>query len=300
MNCVIVGAAGFVGRHLGDRCCELGHEVLGLDAAGSNRDRLPSVPVRRCDAVTDELDLPQGIDVVYYLAQSPHYRTFPIGAGHLFAVNVAGALRAAEAAQSAGAKLFCYASTGAVYHPAFGPWSEDHLVRRDEPYALSKVAAEEALALLPGPLQVVCVRLFGVFGPGQRGMLVPTVIARIQQQQPVILQRHPEDQNDRDGLRISLSYVKDVVIWLEQIAAFVLAGQAIPSVLNLAGPKPVSIRSLAEQIGELLGVQPRFEMVDQARASDYVADISRFRALTTPAFTPLREAIASTLAQHVP
>ena len=125
---------------------------------------------RRCDRPAAVV---AGTDAVYYLAQFPHYRSFPRGAGDLYSVNVAGALRAAEAARDAGARFFCYASTGSVYRPAFGPLREDHPVRRDLPYALSKVAAEEALALFGGPMRCLCTRLFGVFGPGQRDRLVP-------------------------------------------------------------------------------------------------------------------------------
>jgi nucleoside-diphosphate-sugar epimerase len=266
-----------------------------LDAAAPGDEHEIDFPARRCDAVTDPLDLPSNTDAVYYLAQSSHYRSAQAGAGQVFAVNVAGALRAAEAAREAGARLFCYASTGSVYAPSFGPLSEDHPLRREEAYALSKVTAEEALGLLAGSMQVVRVRLFGVFGPGQRGMLVPSIVHKVQRGAPIYLQAHPEDPSDRSGLRISLSFVDDVARCLEQLAHLVIDNQEVPPVLNVAGPDPVSIRALAEGIGAVCGRSPVFEEADEPRRTDFVADISRLQALLTPSFTPFGDAIAATV-----
>ena len=295
MRMVIVGALGFIGRHLGNWCRSLGHEVLGLDAAAPRDEHEIDFSVRQCDAVTDPLNLPPNADAVYYLAQSSHDRSSPTAAGQVFAVNVAGALRAAEAARAAGARLFCYASTGSVYAPSFGPLSEDHPLRRDEAYAFSKVTAEEALGLLAGSMQVVRVRLFGVFGPGQRGMLVPSIVQKVRRGAPIYLQAHPEDPCDWNGLCTSLSFVDDVAQCLEQLAHLVIDNQLVPPVLNVAGPEPVSIRALAERIGEVCGRAPVFEKAGEPRATDLVADISRLQALLAPSFTPFGDAIAATV-----
>ncbi len=94
-------------------------------------------------------------------------------------VNVHSAVAIAEHARRAGAKRFVYASTGNVYAAGFAPFSEAAPVRRDDWYALSKVHAEEALALFRPQLDVVIARLFGVYGPGQKGRLVPNLLASV-------------------------------------------------------------------------------------------------------------------------
>lgn len=287
MKCVIIGAAGFIGRFLGTRLVRGGAEVLGLDAATVVLGDL-GFALRRCDVVRDAPEIPAGTDAVYYLAQFPHYRSFPEGAGNLYAVNVAGALRAADAASAAGARLFCYASTGSVYRPAFAALREDHPVRRDAPYPLSKVAAEEALALVPGPMRCVCVRLFGVFGPGQRDRLVPGITTRLLRGDPVTL-----EPPGTDGLRISLTFVEDVAECLAKLAS--VAPDALPRVLNVAAPEPVAVRDLAHAAAEILGVEPRFEPARRPRDGDLVADISRLAALLRPTFTPWRDGLAATL-----
>jgi UDP-glucose 4-epimerase len=292
MRCVIVGAAGFIGGHLARRLAASGQDVLGLDVVEPDDF---GTEFRRWDAMREDLDL-EPAEVVFYLSQSPHYREFPSGGDHLFGVNLVGALRAAAAASAAGAKLFVYASTGSVYAPSFSPMDEGSAVRRDDAYALSKLAAEEALRLAPRGLQVLCVRPFGVFGPGQKTMLVPAITARVRDGRPVTIERNPLDPNDDGGLRISLTFVDDVVACFEQLASLAAAdGVALPGVLNVACAEAVSIRQLADAVGRRLGVPPRYELVERARESDFIADIGRLRGLVEPVFTPFADAIASTI-----
>lgn len=286
MRCVVIGAAGFIGRALAKRLARGGAEVLGLDTATTPSGDLGFV-LRHCDVARETPEIPAGTGAVYYLAQWPR-RSFPEGAGDLYAVNVAGALRAAEGARAAGARLFCYASTGSVYRPSFAPLREDDPVRRDAPYPHSKVAAEEALALVPGPMRCVCTRLFGVFGPGQRDRLVPAIIGRLRRNEPVLL-----EPPGTDGLRISLTYVEDVAACLAGLAA--LAPQDVPRLLNVAAPEAVGVRELAEAAAGILGVEARFETARRAREGDLVADVTRLVSLLRPAFTPWREGLTATL-----
>ncbi|MCA9290977.1 MAG: NAD-dependent epimerase/dehydratase family protein [Phycisphaerales bacterium] len=298
MNCIIVGGGGFVGRHLGNHLVAQGHRVRGIDAGLVHHEVETRFPVDVADVIVDAPVVEPETEAVFYLAQSPHYRAFPRHGAHLFGVNVIGALRWAEAAIDAGVKAFIYASTGSIYAPGFEPMSEDRPVRRDHAYALSKISAEEALAILPGPMAVIRARLFGAFGPGQATMLVPGVTGRVQRGEPVTVERNPLDQSDHGGLRISLTYVDDVARCLAGLAARALDGRDVPRVINVAADEPVSVRRLATGIGAVLGVDPVIEAADRARESDYIADVGRLRALLAPTFTPLDVALRLTLASH--
>jgi nucleoside-diphosphate-sugar epimerase len=157
------------------------------------------------------------------------------------------------------------------------------------------VAAEEALALMSGAMQVVSVRLFGVFGPGQREGLVPGLIQRIREGRPVELEPSARTPADQEGLRLSLSFVEDVADCLRRIADLAVEGRTIPSPLNVAGPRALSIRELAGQLGVHLGVAPGYRVLARQRDTDYVADIQRLEQIVGPVFTPLEEAIARTV-----
>ena len=138
----------------GLRCCCAG------SAAGSGT-------LRRCStSLRDPLPLPQGIEAVFYLAQSPRYRDFPQAADDLFGVNTYGAVKAAEAALAAGAGLLCYASTGNVYQPSLAPLAESCPLDRENPYALSKLAAEEVLRLFRPHLPVISRAIVRPVWPG--------------------------------------------------------------------------------------------------------------------------------------
>jgi nucleoside-diphosphate-sugar epimerase len=247
---------------------------------------------RRLDIIADVLALPAAIDAVYYLAQSPFYRQFPDRAEHLFGVNSLGAVKAAQAACAAGAKFFCYASTGNVYAPSLGPLVETDAVRRDNPYALSKLAAEESLRLFSPWTTVVAARLFGLFGPGQKNMLPAILQNKVQTGGSVLLEPAPGESPDPEGLTISFCYVDDTARCLHQLALRALRGEPLPPVVNVAGPEPISVRRFASTLGRLLGKEPNFARATTTRAWDLIADLGLLRSLVEPQFLPFEEAAA--------
>ena len=190
----IFGAGGFIGRHLSRALQAAGADVVGWSSAQCFD---PS------GLLTDRLPVDADVRSVVYLSQSPHYRELPSSAAHVWSVNVTSAVRAAQWASRCGAARFTYASSGTVYQPGFHPHREDEPVRRDDWYALSKVHAEESLALVAPDLDLTCVRLFTVFGPTQAAKLVPNVIASVRERRPIRLEPNPADATDRDGLRLS-------------------------------------------------------------------------------------------------
>jgi len=292
MKAAIVGAAGFLGAALSEHLVACGWEVFGYDRLAP--DPMPrGLRFRTCDVLREDVELPPETAAVYYLAQSPRYREFPRAADDLFGVNAYGAIRTAQAACAAGARFFCYTSTGNVYAPAFAPLAENHPVRRDDPYALSKLAAEEALALFSSWMPVVCARLFGLFGPGQKRMLPAVLLSRILSGQEIVLEPGPDETAQAEGLRVSFTYVADAASRLEQLARLALAGRPLPPVLNVAGPEAISIRRFSLEIGKVIGIEPKFARASTMRTHDLIADVRLLGALVNPEWTPLREAVAA-------
>ncbi len=292
MKAAIIGAAGFLGAALAERLLESGWEVFGYD-----RHAPESAPAglrfQRLDVLREDVEVPLQTRAVYYLAQSPRYRDFPEAADDLFGVNTYGAIRVARAACAARVPFFCYTSTGNVYAPAFAPLAESHPVRRDSPYGLSKLAAEEALTLFSPRMPVVCARLFGLFGPRQKQMLPAALLSRIRSGQEVILEPGPEETDPYEGLRVSFTYVADAARHLEQLARLALAGKPLPPVLNVAGPEAISIRRFCLEIGRVIGVEPKFARAPTVRTHDLIADVRLLDALLRPEWTPFPEAMAA-------
>jgi UDP-glucose 4-epimerase len=180
-----------------------------------------------------------------------------------------------------------------VYEPGFEPAKESSPLRRDDWYALSKLHAEEALALCRGAMDVSIARLFGVYGPGQRDRLVANVIECVRHGRAIVLHPRAGEEGPTDGLRVSLGYVDDVVTVLARLST-----EGGPDVLNVAGREVVSLREVAEAIGTRLGVAPVFETSPTPREFDLIADIDRLRRTLAPSLTAFEVGLARTVAEQ--
>lgn len=291
MRMAIIGGSGFLGSVL---------SKMGVDE-GWNVDVYDTEPpiglsggVRflRCNILAHDLEIQNGTDAVFYLAQSPYYRMFPERADHLFGVNVIGAIKAAQLAMTKKCSFFCHASTGSVYQPCFSFLSEKHPVRKDNPYAMSKVTAEDVLRLFSqSAMQIVSVRLFGLFGRNQRAMLPAIIHERILKRTPVVLYPKSNDDPSPQGLLMSFCYVQDAASSLIGLSRYAMSGQKLPDIINIGGPETVSIKQFASAIGDLIHLNPIFEISSEKRSFDLIADTSLLHSLISIEFTPFKEAI---------
>jgi nucleoside-diphosphate-sugar epimerase len=298
MKICIIGCSGFLGHTFSEYLANEGHTVIGVDVLASQFSH-QNFNSRILDVYREPVEVPPNTDAVFYLAQSPNYRSFPDGAENLFGVNVLGAIKTAKTAREQGVRLFCFASSGNVYGPSFQPLCETDPVQRGDAYALSKVMAEEALDLLKGDMGVVSVRLFGIFGPGQTTMLPVKMLRAIANGKAIYLKPSPIDEKDEGGLKISFSYSLDVAYCLKRLAEISLEDTSLPPRVNIAGPEAISIRRFAESIGRNLGKKPHFQISKNSRKFDLIADISLLRSLINPSFMPFEEACASTYGTKV-
>lgn len=274
MTVLVIGSGGYMGRHL----------MAGLSRAGLGARGTSSADGSGIDPESGLLPaafaIPSGTTAVVYMAQSPRYREVPEQATHVLAVNTLSAVRAATLARAAGVRRFIYVSTGTVYAPTFAPIAEDAPVRRDSWYVLSKLHGEEALNLFRQDMEVIVVRPFGVYGPAQKGRMVPNLIDAVKNGRPVTLHPRKGMPEDIGGLRISLCYIDDATEILMR-----LVREGGPACLNLAGPEAVSVRSIAEAAGAVFGRPPVFEVSSSSRDTDLIADTRNLVTAMAPRFT---------------
>lgn len=239
-------------------------------------------------------EIEAGVDVVYYLAQSPHYRQVPEYAAHLLSVNCVAAVQVASAAVRSGVKRFIYASTGNVYAPSFKPMAETDPVQRHGWYPLSKLMAEEALALFAGKMDVTVLRIFGIYGPGQTDKLIPTLIENVRQGRQIFVDGRADDSLDSGGLLFSPIYIGDAVNALLKIGASFTA-----PMLNLAGDRALSVAEIATTIATQLGTRAHIKSSGRNRSSDLVADIGLLKRLVGPVYTPFETGLGNALERVV-
>lgn len=259
MKVVVTGATGFVGRSIVPRLA-IDYEVYCV--VREPRPELPEGVV----AVGGDLvhvdglaNLPKRADVVLHLAQGKG--AYPAHAHDLFEVNAGSTERLLQYATGAGVSRFVLASTGSVYQPVRARLTESATLNPSLGfYALTKRLAE-TLALAREDLDVAVLRLFAPYGPGQQDRLIPRLIAAVRRGEPVVLKRGGSPA-------VNPIWIDDLVEVLAQ--AVLGTGEGV---VNVAGPRSVSIRDIAELAGAALGVQPLF-VQDHELGGDLVADIS--------------------------
>lgn len=284
MKVVIVGSGGFIGSHLKKFLQGEGIQVLCASSANGT-GIVPDTGI-----LPDDFSIAPETDVIVYLAQSPYYNMAPERFSHLMNVNVLSAAKIAELGRRAKVKRFIYASTGNVYAPTFTPFSESSPLRKDDWYSLSKIHAEEVLSLYKNDMDLVIMRIFGVYGPGQTDKLVPKLLSSVLQGKEISIEKNPEDKSDLGGLKISLCYIDDIV---EIISNLISKGG--PSILNIAGNEAASLRQMVNVMGQFLGKKPVLTVAERCRRGDLIADISLLRSILNPQFTSLESGLKKTI-----
>ena len=236
--------------------------------------------------LTESFELPDNCETIIYLSQSPNYKLFPEKYHELIKINTLLPFEIAKMAINKNVKKFIYFSTGSVYAPSLNPLSEDSLLNRESSYPLSKIHGEENLKILTSDIDVCCVRPFGVYGPGQKNMLVPNLISNIKDGKEIFVDRSGLD-SEYDGLNISLSYIDDIV---RSIYALTLASR-LPFSLNLASSTSYSIKDIALEISNQLDIQVNIVNKEQLRKGNLVADCSQLQKLYCEQETSLEDGL---------
>lgn len=178
---LVTSAGGFIGSHLVRRLRSEGHPVVGIDALrGVTTPELAAARLAdlRDDPGFDLVDLDlTGTDLghtvasirpsaIFHLAGRPGARDLDTVA--LRRDNVRATAGVVGAAVAAGVPDLVFTSSSSVYGDAGArkPSREDDAVAPPSPYAQAKRAAE--LLCLGAPVRSRVVRLFTVYGPGQR------------------------------------------------------------------------------------------------------------------------------------
>lgn len=175
MRALVIGASGFVGRHLVAHLRASGDEVVAIDRASGGPDI--------CDAyaITAHVHASRA-DVIYHLAgQSDVGRSWTDVIG-TYRSNVEGLVNVLAAARAADVQRVVAVLSADVYGRVAEselPLAEDAPFRPISPYAASKAAADLVCvqAFLGYGLHVIRARPFTHIGPGQGPGFVASAIA---------------------------------------------------------------------------------------------------------------------------
>lgn len=284
---LVTGANGLLGRHLLQALRSQQYDVEALVHQQLTAP-VPGVTYRVIDLSSDwSVDrLPAEVDAVIHLAQSAHFRDFPAKALDVFTVNVVSTARLLDYACRVGARQFLYASSGGVYGSGKQAFRENSPI--GDPgllgyYLGSKLSGETLTQSYAAQMQVVILRFFFMYGPGQnRAMLLPRLVDSIREGRGIALQ-------GEEGLKVNPIHVADAT------AAVVAALNSEQSAIyNIAGPQVVSLREICRQIEALTGRQGVYTQ-NAGTPQDVLADISAMVKMLHVPMIPLEEGLRDLL-----
>ncbi|PSP51652.1 NAD(P)-dependent oxidoreductase [Halobacteriales archaeon QH_1_68_42] len=175
---LVTGGLGGSGRWIVDRLASDGHEVLCVDQRGADSERA-NVDVR----VADLTESGRVFDLVAEFDPDSvvHWGAIPDPLGHaggeVFENNVISTYSVLDAAGRAGAKIVWASSESAMGFPfaaetpppEYLPIDEDHPLRPEDPYGVSKEAGEAVAKMVPrrDGVPVVSIRPSWIQYPGE-------------------------------------------------------------------------------------------------------------------------------------
>jgi UDP-glucuronate 4-epimerase len=298
-TCLVTGAAGFVGSHLSGELLARGHRVIGVDAfipyyprSLKEQNLAPLLAQEqfsfheldlRSDDLTHLFDDTEEngtegngaegnrVDAVFHLAaQAGLLRSWREFESYM-TCNVLATQRLLDAAAPSRPHLL-HISTSSVYG-GYATGDESSPLAPISPYGITKLAAEhlvQAYATSFG-LPTTILRLFSVYGPGQRpDMGYNIFISKLLNGETITIDGDGTDSR-------SNTYVRDCVRGL--ILAFEQPSQSVGEIFNIGGGEEVNVLQVLEMLQELSGIEARTthgprRPGDQRRTS---ADITKAR-----------------------
>jgi UDP-glucose 4-epimerase len=299
MKIAILGAAGFIGKHLTRRFVKDGHEVFCFVREFSEEDSFEGAQQIRFNLADISSDAAESLlecDVLVHLVSSTNPGNSVLNPTKDVSDNILGSIHLFEIlGENQACKLIFASSGGAVYGiPKSVPTGEAHETNPVSPYGVSKLAIEKFLFSFHAQhnLDYTILRLSNPYGPEQlnlRGQgLIPTIIERGLNGQPLTI--WGDGTTERDYLFID-----------DAVDAFLkaLAYTGSERVFNIGSGKGTSILNLVSEIEGLLdrSVDLNFE---KSRPSDplvNVLDVALAKQiLGWGPSTPLSEGLQKTVA----
>jgi GDP-4-dehydro-6-deoxy-D-mannose reductase len=257
---LVTGADGFIGRALVRALQDAGHDVTALGRRDGD-----------VTAAATWAGLPAAAHVFHLAGRAYVPDSWADPAGFIHA-NVAGTTRALDYCRATGAHLV-FTSVSLFGAPKRLPVREDDAIAPSNPYALSKCLAEQACAFYAATWNVpaTVIRLFNVYGPGQREeYLIPLIVAQVRRREPI---------------RVKTLTPRRDFIFLDDLLAALSRTMANPGgyrLINIGSGTSHSVQDVIDAAQAAAGTRLPVESSEEMRQNeipDVRADITRAREL---------------------
>jgi UDP-glucuronate decarboxylase len=269
---LVTGGAGFLGSHLSEKLLLLGHDVIVADNlyTGFKSNISNLFEYKNFEFIRHDITLPLFVEVdgIFNLAcpASPiHYQKNPV---QTLKTSIHGAINMLGLAKRCGARIL-QASTSEIYGDPEHEIQKEEYWGRVNPigirscYDEGKRAAETLFfdTKRQYGTDTRVARIFNTYGPKMSpmdGRVISNFIVQSIKNEPLTI------YGDGSQTR-SFCYVEDLIDGL--VKMFFLESSNFDLPINLGNPQPVSMKSLAEEILELLP-ESKSEIVFKALPQD--------------------------------
>lgn len=251
---IVTGGAGFIGSHMVDLLVSRGYAVRAIDNMVGGREANLAQHAGNADVSLDRRDvraLPAddsvfaGAQLVFHFAGIGDIVPSIERPADYMSANVQGTVAVLEAARLAGVTKLVYAASSSCYGMADTPTREDHPIRPQYPYALSKYQGEQAVFHWGRVyrLPVNSVRIFNAYGTRSRtsgayGAVFGVFLRQKLAGQPLTVVGDGSQRRD-------FVYVTDVAEAFFAVSQTALVGET----WNLGAGNPQSVNRLVELLG---------------------------------------------------
>jgi len=212
---LVTGVAGFLGSHLAEKLSNMKHEVVGIDnMTGGYKDNVPKkinfFNYDCCD-LSKMNEVMKNVDVVYHCAATAHEGLSVFSPYEITKNNYLASVSVFTAAVANKVKRIIFCSSMARYGDQKTPFVENMMPKPVDPYAISKVAAENVLINLCelNKIEWVIAVPHNIIGPRQKyddpfRNVVSIMINRMLQKKPPIIYGDGEQKR-------CFSYIDDCI-----------------------------------------------------------------------------------------
>lgn len=244
----MTGSEGFLGKHLVSVLKASGAEVVYSDSLKGRDIR-----------IWKDLGIYRSIDLIYHLAAKMDVTKSFKNTRDIYEINLLGTINVAELALRESAKII-FTSSYIYGIPQYLPVDENHPINPTNPYARSKLLAENILKAYNKDfnVSVVILRPFNIYGKGQKECyLIPTILNQLET--GLVKLQDPLPKRD-------FIYVDDMIDCLLK-AANCKEGF---DVFNIGSGKSLSVQEIVNSIMNIYSKDFSVIYLDERRSSETI------------------------------
>lgn len=297
---LVTGGAGFIGSHLVDRLIKGKHQVVVADdlSGGFRKNVHAGAKLYKADCrnyrAVERIFHTVKPEIVYHLAANAAENKAQFSPIDITSRNYDAFIKVLTAAIRHDAKRFIFTSSIAVYGCGQAPFKETDKPEPEDLYGVTKLAAEQSLAIMSTVhgIEYVVARPHNVYGPRQnmrdpyRNVVTIWMNALLRQEPYYIY---------GDGYQVRcFSYIDDVIEPLYQVG---FLDKAAGKTFNIGADHYCTLNYLSRRIQEVTGMRQKPEYLPkrQQEVHQVIADHTLARHyLKTSSKTRLVDGLAKT------